>query len=93
MLSLIRTTIHEDVGVNAPVDVSEDFVTYSATQQAATPFVFAPFYIGASARNVHRLSWWRRLFQFRSGSRQFRRHLPRHRRAASNIRPGRASRA
>ncbi len=43
MLSLIRTTIHEDVGVTAPVDVSEDFVTYTATQQTATPFVFAPF--------------------------------------------------
>lgn len=43
-LSLIRMVVHEDVGVNAPVDVSNDFVTYSAQKLPASPYAFLPFY-------------------------------------------------
>ena len=43
-LSLNRMLIHEDVGVNAPVDVSNDFVNYSALKLAGGPFAFLPFY-------------------------------------------------
>jgi len=43
VLELARVTIHEDVGVNAPIDVTNDVVSYSATQQAAGPWAFSPF--------------------------------------------------
>ena len=43
-LSLFRMVVHEDVGVNAPVDVSNDFVTYSAFKPPAGPYAFLPFY-------------------------------------------------
>ena len=42
-LSLIRTTVHEDVGVNAPIDFSSDTFSYSAIKQPGGPFVFKPF--------------------------------------------------
>ncbi len=43
MLSLTRVVVHEDVGVSAPVDVTDDFLTFSATVQSASPWVFYPF--------------------------------------------------
>lgn len=43
-LSLMRMVVHEDVGVNAPVDVSNDFITYSALTLAGGPYAFLPFY-------------------------------------------------
>ena len=43
ILSLSRMTVHEDVGVAAPVDLAEDFVKYSATKQTGGPFAFAPW--------------------------------------------------
>jgi uncharacterized protein (TIGR03437 family) len=43
-LSLTRMVVHEDVGVNAPVDVSNDFSTYSALKVSGGPYAFLPFY-------------------------------------------------
>ena len=42
-VTLMRMAVHEDVGVNAPVDVSDDFATYSALNIASGPFSFLPF--------------------------------------------------
>jgi len=42
-LSLTRTTIHQDVGVNAPVDLAGDSLWYSANKLTANPFAFRPF--------------------------------------------------
>ena len=42
-LSLGRTTVHQDVGVNAPLDVVGDSLTYTASKQAGGPFAFTPF--------------------------------------------------
>ncbi len=42
-VTLMRMAVHEDVGVNAPVDVSDDFATYSALNIASGPFTFLPF--------------------------------------------------
>lgn len=42
-VTLMRMAVHEDVGVNAPVDVSDDFATYSALNIAGGPFSFLPF--------------------------------------------------
>jgi hypothetical protein len=41
VLSLTRTTVHEDVGVNNPIDVTGDTLDYSARMQAG-PFVSPP---------------------------------------------------
>ena len=41
-VSLTRMVVHEDVGVNAPVDVSNDFATYSALHISSGPFAFLP---------------------------------------------------
>jgi uncharacterized protein (TIGR03437 family) len=43
ILSLLRMAIHEDVGVAAPVDLTSDFVKYTATMQIGGPFAFAPW--------------------------------------------------
>ncbi len=43
VLELTRLTVHEDVGVNAPIDVTNDVVGFSATKQAGGPFAFSPF--------------------------------------------------
>ena len=43
LLTLARLDIHEDVGVNAPVDITNDVLTFSATNQPGGPFVFQPF--------------------------------------------------
>jgi len=42
-LALTRMAIHEDIGVNAPIDIQDDFLTLNATKQIGGPFVFAPF--------------------------------------------------
>ena len=42
-LTLTRIVVHEDVGVNAAVDVSNDFATYAATNQPGGQFAFTPF--------------------------------------------------
>jgi uncharacterized protein (TIGR03437 family) len=42
-LTLTRMTIHEDLGVTAPVDVTSDFVAFNATQHTSSPFAFAPW--------------------------------------------------
>jgi hypothetical protein len=42
-VTLMRMVVHEDVGVNAPVDVSNDFVSYSAANISKGPFTFLPF--------------------------------------------------
>lgn len=42
-ISLIRMVVHEDIGVNAPLDVSNDFVTYSDANISKGPFTFLPF--------------------------------------------------
>jgi len=42
-VTLMRMVVHEDVGVNAPVDVSNDFATYSAVDLPGGPFAFLPF--------------------------------------------------
>ncbi|HEX5227379.1 MAG TPA: hypothetical protein VFW44_06695 [Bryobacteraceae bacterium] len=42
-LTLTRMAIHEDVGVNAPIDVTDDFLGFTATQQIGGEFAFAPF--------------------------------------------------
>ena len=42
-VSLMRMAVHEDVGVNAPVDVSDDFATYSALNVPSAPYTFVPF--------------------------------------------------
>ena len=42
-VSLIRTAVHEDVSVNAPIDISSDTFSFSANQQPGGPFVFTPF--------------------------------------------------
>ncbi len=42
-ITLMRMVVHEDVGVNTPVDVSNDFATYSALNLASMPFPFLPF--------------------------------------------------
>src|SRR5579872_3076061 len=42
-VTLMRMAVHEDVGVNAPVDVSDDFATYSAFNIPSAPFSFLPF--------------------------------------------------
>ncbi len=41
--TLMRMAVHEDVGVNAPVDVSDDFATYSASNIPSGPYTFLPF--------------------------------------------------
>jgi uncharacterized protein (TIGR03437 family) len=41
-IGLTRIVVHEDVGVNAPVDVSDDFVTYSPINITSGPFTFVP---------------------------------------------------
>jgi len=43
ILTLTRMTIHQDVGVNAPVDVTDDFVVFNALQYTSGPFAFAPW--------------------------------------------------
>ena len=43
ILSLSRMTIHEDQGVAAAIDLTTDFVKYSATKQAGGPFAFVPW--------------------------------------------------
>lgn len=42
-LALTRMTIHEDIGVNQPVDITNDFLSYSTITQTAGPFTFSPF--------------------------------------------------
>jgi uncharacterized protein (TIGR03437 family) len=42
ILSLTRTAVHEDVGINAPIDVVADTFAYSAAKQPGGPFVFSP---------------------------------------------------
>jgi uncharacterized protein (TIGR03437 family) len=42
-LSLTRMAIHEDVGVNAAIDITDDFLGFSANQQNGGAFAFAPF--------------------------------------------------
>jgi uncharacterized protein (TIGR03437 family) len=42
-LTLTRIVVHEDVGVNAAVDVSNDYATYAATNQPGGQFAFTPF--------------------------------------------------
>lgn len=42
-VTLMRMAVHEDVGVNAPVDVSDDFATYSALNVPSAPYTFLPF--------------------------------------------------
>jgi uncharacterized protein (TIGR03437 family) len=41
-LSLTRTTIHEDVGVSNPIDLTGDTLNYSALKQPGGPFVSPP---------------------------------------------------
>jgi len=43
MLELTRVIGHEDIGVNAPIDVTNDVIGFSATKQAGGPFAFSPF--------------------------------------------------
>jgi hypothetical protein len=43
LAALTRLAVHEDVGVNAPVDVTNDFVNYNATKQPGGAFAFAPW--------------------------------------------------
>ncbi len=43
LLSLNRIAIHEDVGVNAPVDIINDYVAFTATSNPSGPFGFVPF--------------------------------------------------
>lgn len=43
IVSLMRMVVHEDVGVNAPIDVSNDYISYSASNIAQGPFNFLPF--------------------------------------------------
>lgn len=42
-LTLTRIVVHQDVGVNAAVDVSNDYATYAATNQPGGQFAFTPF--------------------------------------------------
>lgn len=43
LLTLLRMAVHEDLGVNSAIDVTEDFVTMTATNQPGGAFAFAPF--------------------------------------------------
>jgi uncharacterized protein (TIGR03437 family) len=43
LLALTRLTVHEDLGVNTQVDVTNDFVNYTATKQPGGPFAFSPW--------------------------------------------------
>ena len=43
ILTLTRMSIHEDVGVNAPVDVTDDFVVLNAVRYNSGLFAFAPW--------------------------------------------------
>jgi uncharacterized protein (TIGR03437 family) len=44
VVSLNRMVVHEDAGVNATVDVSNDFVNYTALKASGVPYAFLPFY-------------------------------------------------
>ena len=43
-VSLHHMVVHEDAGVNAPVDVSTDYAGYSAMNLSGGPFAFLPFW-------------------------------------------------
>jgi len=43
-LALTRITVHEDLGVNAPVDITNDFVSYAVAGQKGGPYAFTPWY-------------------------------------------------
>jgi uncharacterized protein (TIGR03437 family) len=43
VLTLTRAAIHEDIGVNTPLDITDDFLTFNAVQQNGGAFAFAPF--------------------------------------------------
>ena len=43
LLQLGRLAVHQDVGVNAPIDVTNDVVGLQATKQAGGPAAFLPF--------------------------------------------------
>lgn len=43
LLALTRLTVHEDLGVNAPVDVTNDFVNYTVSKQPGGAFAFSPW--------------------------------------------------
>jgi uncharacterized protein (TIGR03437 family) len=43
-VSLTRVVVHQDVGVNAAVDVSTDFASYAAMKASGAPFAFLPFF-------------------------------------------------
>jgi uncharacterized protein (TIGR03437 family) len=43
LLNLTRIVVHEDVGVNQPVDVTSDMLSFTATKGAASPWAFSPF--------------------------------------------------
>lgn len=38
----MRMVVHEDIGVNAPINVSNDYISYSASSIAKGPFSFLP---------------------------------------------------
>jgi uncharacterized protein (TIGR03437 family) len=44
LLSLVRTVVRQDVGVNAPIDVTGDELTFSPTRLPGGPFVFTPLW-------------------------------------------------
>ncbi len=43
-LALTRITVHEDLGVNAPVDITNDFVSWAVTNQKGGPLAFTPWH-------------------------------------------------
>lgn len=43
LLALTRLSVHEDLGVNSPVDVTNDFVNFNATQQPGGAYAFSPW--------------------------------------------------
>ncbi len=43
ILTLTRMTIHEDLGVNAQVDITDDFLGFTAERHTASRFAFAPW--------------------------------------------------
>ena len=43
LLSLSRMTVHEDIGVNAPIDITDDFLSFTAARQTGGVFAFSPW--------------------------------------------------
>jgi len=42
-LALVRTTVHQDVAVNNPIDITSDTLSYLVRKQPGGPFVSPPF--------------------------------------------------